>query len=343
VSIRADAYQLCKTVWNSQSRDKIRDLIQSLNRIRIPEAGVRTETDLSPSFGYIARKQDAQVLGYLMVDQERARLEKGPFPHPISPLRDQERQLLASAHNQFIQLNEQCVAPLTAELPKCTKAIDPYSQFPYIVPPDVSEGDVLAPEAIQSMATSFHQHPAINMALRSMEPVVDSLTEDKYMKAVLKLNDSFLKAGALDAPKFTEITFTHSQDSPERIIACRLAALICVRASLATLDQLIYQAILSKKLPVLNEDNIVRIREHTSHLAGGGLSIIYQPNEQAGITDLGYLVLVKCMSLKIPIDQLCRVEGINFKFSQDFGETVQVELREIDENLNPFGPLLDHI
>ena len=340
MSIRADAYQLCKTVWNSPSRDKIRDLIRSLNRI--PEAGIRTETDRS-HFGYMARKQNAQVLGYLMVDQERARLEKGPFPHPISPLRDQERQLLASAHNQFIQLNEQCVAPLTAELPKCTKAIDPYSQFPHSAPPAVSEGDVLAPEAIQAMATSFHQHPAINTALRGIEPVVDSLTEDQYMEAVLKLNDSFLKAGVLDAPKFTEITFTHSQDSPKRIIACRLVALICVRASLATLDQLIYQAILSNKLPVLNEDNIVRIREHTTHLAGGGLSIIYQPNEQAGITDLGYLVLVKCTSLKVPIDQLCRVERTNFKFSQDFGETVQVELREIDENLNPFGPLLDHI
>lgn len=340
MSIQTDAYQLCKTVWSSPSRDEVRDLISGINA---PRDGIGADTDRS-HFGYIARQLRAQVLGYLVVDRDRAKLQELPFAGEVPPLSVQEQRLLASVHKQIVQFNSQCLAPLTTQLPKCAIAVDPYNQFPYVIPPDIAEADILTPDATDMMASSFQEHPAIALALESAGPFADGMTEQSYAQQVVRLTDELLRAGVSSAPEdLALVVATQSQDSPSRLMARHLAALICARASLATLDQLIHQAILSDRLSLLNEDSIIEIRYRTKHLCGTGISVTYQPGELVGIEDLLTLLLIKCAPYSILTAHLCQVEAVHVEVSRDFGHTVQVELREIDHNLNPFGPLLDHL
>jgi hypothetical protein len=341
MSIRDDAYQLCKIVSNSSSRDKVKGLINSLNRA---ESGTTpTKTDRS-SFGYIARHLNAQILGYLITDLKREEFQKAPFPQYIPPLTNQERCLLSSVHKQIIQLNKQCIAPIEAMLPHYIKMLDPYNKFQYIIPPDSIEIDILPNETIKDIAASFRNHPAIAVILEKPFPKINSATETKYMKSVAKLTDILLQAGPLNAPAdFIEIIFKQNKNDQRRIVARQLTAIICLRESLAVLNQLIFQAILNDKLPVLNEDNIIDIHGPVSHVASGGFSIIYQPDEQTLIVSLLDLILVKCMSLHVSIDQLGRVEMTKHEYSGDFGSTIECELRNIDENLDPFGTLLEQI
>ncbi len=67
-----------------------------------------------------------------------------------------------------------------------------------------------------------------------------------------------------------------------------------------------------------------------------------QPSDHAHLTDTGELVLFKYADRTPPIDQLCRVEELRFEQSREFGMTIQVELREVDENLDSFHSLLKH-
>lgn len=329
MSIRDDACQLCTMVMKSPSREQVGDFIRRLNGTEL---------------GYIARKLNAQALGYLLVDQDREKLENIPILGQIPPLDDQERQLLGGFHFQLVQLNKQCVSPLIAELHDCSKAIDPYNRFKYRTSIDTHEGDVLIQKAINGMATSFHKHPAISVALDSYKAFGHKITESKYTESVCQLTDKILKEGVFKAPNdLTQIIFTENPDTPYRLIARHLIALLCVRASLAILDQMVYQAMLSDRLLLLAEDNIINIEGPSQHLVGSGLSVIYQPDQLASFVNLFDLVIVKCMSSHIPIDKLCRVEGIHFEYSKEFGHTIKVDLRVIDENLNPFGSLLEHI
>jgi len=245
MGIRADAYQLCKTAMNSSSREQVKDLVHKLN---------------GTYFGYVARKQNAQVLGYLMVDQERETLGKAPLPEPIPPLGDAERQLLNRVHMQIVHLNRQCAVRLTTVLHRCSRAVDPYNTLQYNAPVDTSQVDILTSEAINTMARSFHAHPAIAAVLKSPEPIVSKLTETQYTTSVLGFTDGLLREGVSHTPQdLTQIAFTEGHHSNHRLAARHLIALMCVRASIATLDQLVYQAILSNKLPVLTEDNIIEI------------------------------------------------------------------------------------
>jgi hypothetical protein len=111
-----------------------------------------------------------------------------------------------------------------------------------------------------------------------------------------------------------------------------------VRASLDILNELIYQALWTNKLPVLDKNSIIKVGNLTSTFSGMGFTLKYQPNEKSGFGDLG-LILVKTTIHDREFD-LCRAEKVNVQVSQDFGDTVDISLREIDENLNPYKGLL---
>lgn len=193
------------------------------------------------------------------------------------------------------------------------------------------------------MADSFHKHPAFAVLLRDSTSLRLELTAQQCAERVRNLVDDLVRAGVLSAPKgLSDVTRRFGQRSRERAFFRFFAALGCLRASLGTLDQMIYQAITHDKLLVLNEQNMIKLSARVSHLSGNGLRIMYQPGQQR-LPEPPDIVLVKCSSLKPPVDAVCRIEGITVDDSVDLGETAQLDLREVDANLSPFGGLIDYL
>jgi len=329
MSIRSDAYDICKLIWDSPSREYLKSL---LLKLQASEAG------------YLARGQRAQILSFLIIDQRKPELEKKLHPLHIVPLKDEERILLSNAHRQIVQLNKECIASLSPKLPQCIKSIDPYVKFGYEQLPVGVEYDILTEKTIEKMAASFSKHPAIEVVLHSMLPDTTKMTEGKYAESVLTISETLFKAGVFDAPSdFQRILFSQAKDSIQRIIARHITALTCIQASLSVLDQLVYQAILSNKLPLLDKNNIIEIGQMSKNLVGNGLSLLYQPGEQLVMSNICDIVLVKSEALGLPLGQLWKVEAVHHEYSQEFGSSEELTLREVDENLNPFGHLLEHI
>lgn len=328
MSIRADAYAMCKSVWTSPSRDSLRSVIKKLQ---------------ASEFGYLAQGQHAQILGFLVIDQRKTNIEKKmQFLH-IIPLEDQDRILLSAAHKSIVQLNIRCIAPLAIDLPQCVKAIDPYGKFRYELPQTLG-GDILSEEVLAKMAISFNEHPAIKVATQSAKSSAIKMADEKYIEAVSVFYDTLIKAGAYDAPNdIFSIMVGQSRDSLQRIIVRHITALTCIRASLSILDQLIYQAILSNKLPLLDQNNVTEIGQMSNNFVSNGLSLSYQPSEQLFRVNVHDLVLVKIETPRLPLGQLWHVEAIHSEFSQEFGSLNELTLREVDENLNPFSHLLEHM
>lgn len=339
MSIRASAYEFCKAVMKASLRTELREIVDSLNRA---SGGPENRTNRS-HFGYVARKQRAQFLGYLLVDQARDSLSRRTPGWPIPPLQGEERRLLAIAHGQILQVNQQCIAPLAEALPTRVKAVDPYSRFPQVPFADAREVSFVDQRAVSAMANSFHEHPAIEIALQGIGLVQEQASEDEYAKAVFDLTECLLHKGPLDAPEqFTEIAYRDSASSPRRTIARQLAALMSIRSSLRTLDQLVYQAVLSDKLSLLSDDNVINIAGPIRHPAGQGIRVVYQPSEEAQLIEKMQLLLVKCSRPTAPLEELVRAESVEVEVSQGLGEAVTVEFRVINENLNPFGPTIKH-
>lgn len=326
MSIRDDAYQLCRAVGNASSRTQVADLIRSLNN--------------RGNLGYIGHRQFAQIAGYLTVEQNRSEIMFAPLPRNIPELEDDERRLLRGVHNQIVLLNEQCVTPLTNALPKSTLAVNPYNNIPYTLSPDIIGSDVLTLETIEAMAQSFHNHPQIAIAIESATVIPEEIEPQDYAQRVLDMREEFIKAGACETPEWlTNINMTQNVASLQRTFIRHIAALVSIRESLATLNQLIYQKIFDDRLIELDDDHLIKMVGYGSN---GGIAVIYQNAGQLFRTEVNDLIYANFTLRDSQIKELCRVDHLE-NIMAGFGEPQYVELRVIDGNLNPYGSLLRRI
>lgn len=325
MSIRDEAYKVCKGIGSSPSRKIVHDLILSLKNGMIE---------------YYGHEEHAQFLGYLMVDQERARFAEGPHPLQIAPLEDEQRQLLAAIHNRIVELNRQCVLPLIDALPLCAKAVDPYNLYDYKGPSEFMEIELLKPENTGSLVQSFHAHPQIEIAIESSKAISPDITEDGYKNDVLKMTNELYGEGPLKISEWLDRIFLHeSLTSPHRTFVRHLAALASIRESLRTLNQLIRQKISFDKLAKLDEDNIITYGSYV--VSPAGIPVVYQNAGYMYFAEKDDLILAKNMALTSRPLQLWRIEKLDpaiLAFPP--GEPRYVELRAIDENLNPYGSLV---
>jgi len=334
MDIRENAYLLCKSVWVSPVRDRARATISGLNRVK---DGALSHSIDRGHFAYVARQQSAQFLGYLVVDQRPNELDPGLS----AALTSEERDLLSACHKQMRDLNARCLAPLVDRLPAALSALDPYGGFPYELPAEVRCVELMPDSAMTCMAASFAGHPAIEAALSSAAARQGAVVPQEYGKAVWAFTQELLRAGPLEAPRFASLLRTHSRASKERVLVRHYCSLASVRASVAILDQLVYQAVLEQKLLCLGERHIIRVEMQT-HMGGKGLRVVYQPAEAEDLPEPGNVVLVQIPAqpgVSLPVT----VERLNVEVSRDFGETVEIAGREIDVNLNPYAPLLAHV
>jgi len=331
MSILDAAYRLCKSVKESPLRDEAGNLILGLN---FNERG---------TFGLYARQRQSQVLGYLAVDQERPELER-KRGQTLPPLEDDERRLLADVHRQVVELNRRCIAPLLDALPKCVRAVDPYVETKYVQQPVDAGRELFEMEAAGSLVASFHRHPAIVAALETTGSLGRELSEDHYRGDVGALHHILMEDGPLKGRRrlhrHLRLVFATSVKGH----LGHMGALVCVRDSLANLNQLLFQALLMDKLIIFDEENTVDVGVRIAHTGGFGVGLVCQQVRHTILedfmTDVGTIVLLKGTMLEEPRNVPFRIETLLEETSREAGTVKQCELRLIDENMNSFYPLL---
>lgn len=178
MSIRDNAYALCRVISAAPARKPLADLIRSFN---------------SRDIGYYGHQQFAQILGYLIVEQNRSQLSQNPMMSvDISSLPENEHYILAGAHAQIAELNRRCVEPLLSAFPERALSVDPYSQFGYIPPKENIQVELLSPTEFDSLAKSFHTHPQIEIAIQSGRMLPEQLAGASIiLQEVLKTEDEY--------------------------------------------------------------------------------------------------------------------------------------------------------
>ena len=335
MSIRTAAYRLCKSVMNSLLRDNVAAVIVGFNFQRPGES--------RGSFGLYARNMRLQFFGYLMIDQNRSNIREDGPPSPIPGFSDDERKLLASVHREIVQLNQRCVASLVTALPQCALAVDPYNKYIYNETPTDPEVSLFEPDAADAIVKSFRNHPAIAIALESSNQLGEALTGDHYISDVVQLSEHLINMGALNSPD-EYYQYRRSRPSPQTIHFRHISALMCVRDSLANLNQLIFQAAVMDRLIFIGDDHIIDVGKRVPHATSLGVTLLCQQVRRSILEylmmDVGAIVLLQGSVLRKPDNLPFRVEFMSEQSSREFGETMQLELRGIDEHLNSFPFLL---
>jgi hypothetical protein len=115
-------------------------------------------------------------------------------------------------------------------------------------------------------------------------------------------------------------------------------ALLCLRDSLANLNQLIYQSIFQPNLQFLNQDDIVSYAFSTT-ASGSGMSIMYLLSRGLLLIESTDLILVSTQPDYGLKNRLCRIERQKMPIG-DFGKPSYIEVRTVDDNLNSYGALI---
>jgi hypothetical protein len=329
MTIRKAAFELCKAVGISPAKKQIADLIGSIR---------------NTSLHYHGHELHAQVLGYLLMHQKRTKFAEEPIALKLEALDEDKVKLLAGFHRQVTDLNERCVKPLVDSKPNCTyKVLSPYNHFDLEPIPEIIEIDIFAKEQTDNLVNAFHSHPQIKIAIDTASVIPATFSPEHYIQHILEIEDAIKGAGALERPQeFVEIIERQHPSSPNRIYIRHLVALTSLRASLSILNELLYSKIFFDQLLNIDENNTIKFGSY--HYATGGSSVIFQNGGLIFLVETDDIIVLRTNLLGEIATKFCRVEKLDPHIPIIMpGEPRYAELREIDENLNPYGIMFDSL
>jgi hypothetical protein len=326
MTIQEEAYRLYDKVWSSPSRADVHEVIRRMN---------------PSTFGYGNKIYPAPFLGLLLYDQNLVRFKEGTPAEVVGLWGERDRQLLFGAHDEVIRLNRLCLSPLAAELPHCAVAANPYRKYPNAALSAEARQLLFNEEDAEAMARSFHAHPAFEPILSRLSELKEKPPKIDYLEVVRSFDSQLTEARPRGDVKWAEpLNPSGRAGRSDEWFLRHVAALVCLRDSLANLNQLIYQAVFAEKLTELGEDDIIKFQGSYTN-SGMGLALMYLRRSAAAFmiepTDL---ILVSTRTGLGPLDrQLFRVETQGDP-PWGSGRPAHVELRRVDENLNAYGRLL---
>lgn len=334
MSIKEAAYMLSKAVMLMQGRDELKNLIHDLNY------SIEGKPDRS-LYGYRARHLNSQLLGYLLIDQNREFLENGPHPERLPLIEKNEVALLSSFQTAFQNMNQALLASLELKDKRLIQdVLPPYIRFKgrydLIIqeqPSITFEGD-----AFNLLQAEFQQHPSYSLLTEAQNYMADNSETQKILNSVLALEGTILSADEKVPEEISRVINLLAKDSQERGAFRFLTALMALRTSLSVLNQLVFQALLHNKLIVLNEDRILSFRGPSQDYIGMHLEIELVFDAYLMEASVNDLVLIHFEGQKY-------LGWILYEWFQmsEYGDTKRYYLRVLDDNLNPFGTLLNLI
>lgn len=333
MSVLKKSYEVCKILKQIDFRDDIRQLIRALNSSGGEDGSVHSGNG---HFGYVARQQRAQFMGYLIVDEKRDAVNDGGLGF-IAPLSTKDKELLQKGHYVIKFFCDWAIRTVTKGSFYPLVLFDPYSFFSY-PKYDMDVTALLEPNVFQHLAEEIKFSTPVQELLNGQE-TMSHLDGGKLQGLIRYFTNRVERYGVHAAPPdFVEMILPSSRKSREYGGVRQLFACMSLRQTMSNIAQLFFQAFLYDRLVVFNEENIIDRVHQKLHAVGEGLTLLIQPIGGEIRSEPGDIVLVK--SKVLDIDAVCLINGIGVSFSRELGTTMRLDLRILDEELNPYFNLL---
>ncbi len=339
MNILQAAYRVCKYIRSLPIREEITRLIHNLH-FASPTEG--TQSRSYGELGYLGKQASIQFLGYLVVNQKRDVLEDLPYQTRIGSLSPGELSLLERIHRFILQIDKNCRDYLGAILPNAVDAIDPYLQHDYEFQHALDKSIDLNLEPISNLFAAFEKHPSLRIIREHLthRNNIYQMPEERLSRVILTIMSRIDSYGLFNVPPdLQQLEITVKKNSQRYHVGKILTALVALKTSLSILNQLLYQACLYDKLAVLNQDNVFEIGKHSRDFLGESISVSSQLLNHEIFSNAGGIVLIKLRLNNHKIDGLYRIESNDVSLSADFGSSMKLGLRRIDNNLNCYPGL----
>ncbi len=327
MAIKTETFNLCKYIKTISIRNDLQSII---NDLTFGEKG---------QFGYHARKQHAQFMGYLIVDEKRALLEDR-LPTKLPALSPEYILLIRKGHSIIKHINSICSSIIIDNIPNLECCLDPYSLFPY---PGYQQNvsDVLDNQTIQPLVNAFQNSKPVKEIVNQTKKLTGGSFQKNFFEGVIEIKRRIDEAGVHKTPKnFNESNRQLQEGSAEHSLLTLIYACISARAILSNIDQLIFQAILFDKLTVLDSDKIINIENWTGTTIGRGMTLLTQLGPSGVLMEPASIALIKFEYNGEKVDEIGLVTSVSFRMNHQTGSDESISLRLLDNDLNPYSNLL---
>jgi hypothetical protein len=332
MSIQKLTYGLCKTVLKSSNREAIKKLILAISFSN--DCVVFRQTLRSISYPKL------QFLGYLLVNQNETE-ENINLTQSLAILENDQIRLLASCHQQLVNLNKSCISKIVEKFPQAELALSPFNVHKYNEEPFDENFELFDNEFANNVVTAFQDHPAVAVFFETLDKMDEKIDEGHYLSDVTGFSKDLIKSTPFNKPDWLLSTREMSQNHHHR----HMLSLVCLRDSLSNMNQLIFQkaAEIEDTLIVFDENNVIDLSPTYNNEICGSLRVTCQTDLSFTLrvepltSNIGTLVFLKDVNGYKGM-QLGRVEASKSTILPGSG---QFDIRLIDENLNSFPFLLD--
>lgn len=330
MNLQESIFSFTKSVQSTQDCQKMSTLIESLNSFK-ENSGKEDRSN----FGYIARRQYLQILGYILVHQHREEMAQ-----KIPMISEEELDLFVATNNLFLKVNMFLTDGIAKEIDPYKTIINPYSLIQFNPIETKSIINLYSHNVLENLRNSFMTHPAL-VTIINNPPIIEKDHLPNLMVNVQRFQKQILDSGVHNVPEsILKIQFTQRANARVKNLANFVSSLTILRTVNQIIDQLFYQAIISKKLSFINTENLISIKRNTSNTIGKGLTCLVIIDKNSWLIEPNDIVLIDGKLLNTNKNTLGWVQNISFTLSEDMGNTQEITMWLLDDNLNPFMNLL---
>jgi hypothetical protein len=305
------------------------------------------------TLGYFAKKENMQFTGYLIVHEncEKVNLQL-PAMVKIKPLTDEQYKHISQGNLFIRKINGELISLLEAEFGIPARACDPYLLRPVKHHPSASLADsLLSPckESIEELKRQFIKNPAIASAQKygaQLQAESSIPVEPEHLAAeVERLGIAVRQQSANpNARIISRLNGSMPGLSDSEIAATKfLDALFALRKCIETVDGVLFESFNVDRFVVLSSDNIFAVQHYGHDSLGTILTVKVQPNQREAYLERGSLVI-----LSPPADDpdliprgSAIVESYQLKSSSEWGMTLELTVRCLDEWLTPYPGMME--
>ena len=297
-------------------------------------------------FRYHAQKLKMQFAGYLLVNNNLCELEEARAMGPaLTPMSDEDWRWLTEG-NRFISLvNSNVLRELSGRLSqRLLDVCDPYhglrsgNQHPLPAPESFSDFD----EHIAVLAKGFHSHPAVGF-LEAAQTRLPVISDEQLSDLALLVKSIVEEEPGRPTAEDVEDLRGESRRTGQagNILVATGAHLYSLRKALSIIDGLVYDAFLQDHLVVGSSENCFSFEEGHDRI-GRRARIELQPTSKGGELDRepgGLIFLDLPRGARGKLTGPALIESTKTEMSQETGMTMSLDLRPLDEWLNPYPGL----
>ena len=344
---RTEIFKLCKKLQKDETSKKIGKMIHDMSVVVESKKVGEKITDSRSDFAYLAKHSNTEFHGFMFLDDN---LEKLEIPHFLKPehLTQEQRILIERGHKTLIRFIDLCLFDIASKSNRVANSMNPYFLYREV---NISENTttLLSDDELIPAVLAFKKGKVYKALMDANFTKLFNKIDIHSMRTLISLleneiNRSLGEDISKDLKDFS-IKLHSKLDNITDVMFAFSILILALKKSLTLSCRLLYRAICSIDLFVLNDDNIINIEKRTSTVVSEFYKVFAQDiHLDFSGSEMGSILLIDCdLPHDIHIHEFGMLISQTLNLAGEFGTSAKYSFVTVNEELIHIHRLVEEV